>query len=300
MKLINTSTHRIEDLGGSQPPEPYAILSHTWCADHEEVTYQEMLLEDHMNLRNRPGYRKIEEACRRAREAPYHLKYAWIDTVCIDKTSSAELSEAINSMFRYYREAAVCFALLSGWTHDSGLAAFQKCKWFQRGWCLQELIAPLPRSLEFFDEAWVRLGTKHDLAEDIERATKINTGVLTGQIMLDKVPVAVRMSWASSRQTRRVEDRAYSLLGIMGINMSMLYGEGSDAFLRLQAEIIRQSTDMSIFAWTTSGTQKYMGLLAPCPEVFEHSQALVSQPHALLPAQEYSITNRGIKFEMTL
>ncbi|KAI6002305.1 hypothetical protein F5J12DRAFT_906395 [Pisolithus orientalis] len=141
--------------------------------------------------------------------------WLWIDTCCIDKRSSAELSEAINSMYRWYRNSQMCYVYLNDW--------------FSRGWTLQELVAP--KEAEFFNKSWVSIGIKQDLTSLLEDITRIPEKSVRA--------VAHIMSWAADRKTTRVEDRAYSLLGLFGVNMPMLYGEGSKAFQRLQLEIIR-------------------------------------------------------------
>jgi hypothetical protein len=204
-------------------------------------------------------------------------------------------------MFKYYQEAALCVAYLEDWQDTMNLDALKNCKWFTRGWTLQELIAPRPDKMLFFGKDWEVGGTKLELARYIAQATSIDQYMLNGTKEITDFPVAVRFSWAAHRATKRREDRAYSLLGIFGINMEMIYGEGDNAFLRLQQEIIKQSTDMSIFAWmAATNSQKYMGLLAPSPDVFAKSSGLVAQRFALLQLRDYSLTNRGIKFQMPL
>ena len=116
---------------------------------------------------------------------------------------------------------------------------FRRCKWFTRGWTLQELLAPT--NLIFFDKEWNLRGLKMDLEEEIEAITGINRWVLNGSTPLSTIPLAKRMSWAAGRQTTRIEDMAYCLLGIFDINMPMIYGEGSRAFIRLQEEILKKN-----------------------------------------------------------
>ncbi|KAI1113282.1 HET-domain-containing protein [Nemania sp. NC0429] len=224
MRLINTQTQELTEFFHNVPP--YAILSHTW--EKEEVTFQEYVLATgpearrHTHIRRKAGFSKIIGACQRARHDG--LKYLWCDTNCIDKSSSAELSEAINSMYAWYRDSVVCYAFLTD--VDGSPGSFEKSRWFTRGWTLQELIAPM--KVVFFDARWRVLGDRKDLADAISK----------------------RMSWAADRQTSRQEDVAYSLLGIFEINMPLLYGEGNNAFIRLQKEIIRLSDDQSILCWT--------------------------------------------------
>ena len=178
-------------------------------------------------------------------------EHIWIDSTCINKDSSSELSEAINSMYYWYGSAEVCYAFLSDVPEGDEVfamdSAFRRSRWFRRGWTLQELIAP--ESVVFFSRGWTLLGTKITLLEVIHDITKIDGGVLLHTKALDEASVAQRMSWASTRETTRVEDQAYSLLGVFGINMPTLYGEGEQAFRRLQEEILRRIPDQSLFAW---------------------------------------------------
>lgn len=126
---------------------------------------------------------------------------------------------------------------------------FKKARWFTRGWCLQELIAP--RQIEFYANDWSKIGTKDSLYGLIHDITQIPQGALLREVPLDEFSTAERMSWAARRQTTRPEDMAYSLLGIFGVNMPMLYGEGRHrAFYRLQEEILKKSEDLSLLLWT--------------------------------------------------
>jgi len=179
------------------------------------------------------------------------------DIVCIDKSSSAELSEAINSMFKWYRQSEVCYAYLedvppspeplgtTGKTISMLGPAFAASRWFRRVWTLQELLAP--SRVRFFDNKWGEIGERGDLSSVLEDVTGIEAGVLNGASFAD-ISIGHRMSWASQRETTRAEDMAYSLLGIFNINMPLLYGEGHKAFIRLQEAIMNQSEDQSILA----------------------------------------------------
>lgn len=248
MHLINCYTRHLEEFFGEKIPV-YAILSHTW--GEGEVSYTEMKY-DQTASRLKEGYRKIDLTCRQALLDGY--QYAWVDTCCIDKSSSAELSEAINSMFRWYEESAVCYVYLSDVTQAGFMETFPRSRWFSRGWTLQELLAP--EHVIFYDWRWIRLGTKIEFAGWLHRITKIDKEALTkdryyerGPYLLADFCSAQKMSWASHRQTTREEDIAYSLLGIFNITMPLLYGEGTRAFERLQEEIVRQSGDDTILAW---------------------------------------------------
>jgi hypothetical protein len=212
---------------------PYAILSHTWGADHEELVLRD-LISGHGT--DRDGYRKLLFCGKQA--AKDDLKFFWVDTVCIDKTSSAELQEAITSMFRWYQTAAKCYAYLSDVSiHDvkDDSQSFRKSRWFKRGWTLQELIAPT--SVEFFSLEGDRIGDRISMMEDIHDITKIPVEALQGY-PLASFSTNERMSWAKGRETTREEDAAYSLLGIFDVYMSPRYGEGRDnAIARLERKI---------------------------------------------------------------
>ncbi|KAI6159008.1 heterokaryon incompatibility protein-domain-containing protein [Pisolithus thermaeus] len=238
----------------------YAIVSHRWGVD-SEVTYKEMtglmkMEERRRNeIRKRTGYQKIIESCKQAKQDGY--EWLWIDTCCIDKRSSSELSEAINSMYRWYQNAQVCYAYLNDvdetvFPTKQDNSKFDQSngwpEWFMRGWTLQELIAP--KQIEFFNKDWVFIGNKWRLAPMLENITGIPCEILRDGLGVMRLSVAQIMSWAANRKTTRMEDRAYSLMGLFGVNMPMLYGEGKKAFQRLQLEIIRTSTDHSIFAWS--------------------------------------------------
>jgi hypothetical protein len=218
----------------------YAILSHTWGPDGEEVTFKD-LMED--TGKNKAGYKKIE-FCRK-QTVKDGLQYFWLDTCCIDKSSSAELTEAINSMFRWYQDASNCYVYLSDVSisgertnaqssSTAWNAAFRRSRWFTRGWTLQELIAPT--SVEFFSREGDRLGSKKSLEQEIHEITKIAIDALRGA-PLTEFEVEERFSWAAHRETNRQEDKAYSLLGIFNVHMPLIYGEGNKAFVRLREAI---------------------------------------------------------------
>jgi hypothetical protein len=272
MRLLNTATLNLHEFIGDKIP-PYAILSHTW--GEEEVSLQEMQSREATGIDiQKAGYQKIKKCCKTSATDGY--EYVWIDTCCIDKTSSAELSEAINSMFRWYKMAEVCYSFLSdcpsGDHPTKEDSAFARSRWFTRGWTLQELIAPT--NLIFFNRDWVDIGTRCSLREKLTPITGIHSGVFAGRIP-SSYSIAQRMSWASRRQTTRIEDTAYCLMGIFGINMPMLYGEGGRAFMRLQEEILRTTEDQTIFAWRSDSTPSYgYSLLASHPSAFTESSSI--------------------------
>ncbi len=253
--------------------EGYATLSHTWKPEDEDGP-EEQSFQDVQKIMKRCARKgrnprdfvseKIRRCCEVAESHGY--KWVWIDTCCIDKTSSAELSEAINSMFRYYALAAICYGYLrdvddaffslEDLEHDrhsfipydhERYNQFQHSDWFKRGWTLQELIAP--RFFIFLSSSWEIIGTKADLAELLEVCFIIPAGVLRLQVSHTEFSIAQRMSWFQRRMTTRPEDEAYCLLGLFEIHMPPLYGEGRNAFRRLQEEIMKQSVDTTLFAW---------------------------------------------------
>jgi Heterokaryon incompatibility protein (HET) len=227
---------------GDEIPK-YAILSHTWGADTDEVTYKD-LIDD--AGKNKPGYDKIRFCAQQA--ANDGLQYFWVDTCCIDKSSSAELQEAINSMFRWYQNATKCYVYLSDvstrkWNASDQSSvytwesAFRSSRWFTRGWTLQELLAPSLDSVQFFSQEGDHLGDKRTLKRQIYEITRIPPMALGG-VPLSQFGVDDRLLWAENRQTTREEDKIYSLFGIFDIQMPVLYGEGRDkAFKRLREEI---------------------------------------------------------------
>jgi len=318
MRLLNAKTLQLTEFLGSRPS--YAILSHTWGAD--EVLFGDIQTG---KADKKNGYIKIIGCCRKAFQDGF--QWVWIDTCCIDKSSSAELSEAINSMFEWYQQSTVCYAYLqdvsmtvpkiaealsntSDSTLDSLTTSFKleiqsnsrdvlgkmhfeeiirrqlnglfkradtedvfsasnfiQSRWFTRGWTLQELIAP--KTVEFYSAEWYEIGTKSSLSRTLSGATRIPIRILQGGDAM-ATSVAQRMSWASRRETTRLEDQAYSLLGLFGVSMPLLYGEGAKAFIRLQEEIMKSQEDYSILAWTfqTNHVDSVTGLLAPSPAEF--------------------------------
>ncbi|KAI0113610.1 HET-domain-containing protein [Nemania sp. FL0031] len=251
MRLINTHTLELEEFLDDAVP-PYAILSHTWGSDFEELTYQNVLQREI----DKPGVGsvKIQGCCRQAEKDGYD--YCWIDTCCIDKTNLVELSEAINSMFRWYRKAAICYAYLADVSNDDSRQEqrikLRSSRWFRRGWTLQELIAP--KVVQFYNFDWYPLGTKAALCSILYQITGVPHRYLRGIADVQTASVAQRMSWAAQRETKRREDLAYCLLGIFDVTMPLLYGEGGEqAFFRLQEQIMKKTRDDSLLAWGVNG-----------------------------------------------
>ena len=302
----------------------YAILSHRWIeqeVDYNEVVELAKMDEGRSEIRRRDGHRKILQSCERSMKDGY--RWLWVDTCCIDKRSSAELSEAINPMYRWYENSSICYAYL----HDVYGSSFPTAgdaeskgwpEWFSRGWTLQEMIAP--RDVQFFNRDWHPIGDKRTLAPILEDITRVPQHILKEGLSSNRPCVAQIMSWAANRTTTRVEDRAYSLMGLLDVNMPMLYGEGKMAFHRLQLEIIQSSNDQSIFAWDYyTGDVRTGSILADDPSFFRYcgEMELMNRgkfieslkehiPEEELPLIEddqfgsFPITNRGIQIWLFL
>lgn len=318
MRLIDTTSLELEEYFGDDIPK-YAILSHTWGND--EITFQDFQdaqREEKHGMKS--GYLKISGTCAKALE--YGLDYAWIDTCCIDKTSSSELTEAINSMFRWYEKFLRCFVYLSDvptidslikdmeeweirvWESNSRefparASKFAASRWFTRGWTLQELLAP--EDVDFYDSSWKFVGSRSSLSLLLSIITRIEVDVIRMPHVMHSptISAATKMSWAAYRTTKRIEDRAYSLIGIFGVHLPLLYGEGDNAFQRLQQEIIKGSNDESIFVSNWHGD-----LLPQSPAAFRDGGRIVpwtgSQSGVLNTHEPYSLTNMGLHIHIPL
>ncbi|KAI8686530.1 HET domain-containing protein [Fusarium keratoplasticum] len=308
MRLLNANTFQLEQFYDNDIP-PYAILSHTWTKD--EVTFQEFSTLSWDD----PRLEKTVGCCKQALQDD--LTYVWVDTFCIDKASSAELSEAINSMYKWYGDSTICYVYLSdvhpGYDDDS----FSESRWFTRGWTLQELLAP--GYVRFFDSSWISIGQKYawkkpskdfgppvlrekpgpddDLSQELSNITSISVAALRHEVDVGSVSVAEKMSWAAERETTRSEDIAYSLLGIFGINMPLLYGEGGKrAFIRLQEEIISQTYDHTIFSWGFDRGPTHGGIFATSPLDFAGGGDIV--PISIGHKSHYTVTNLGVQIRL--
>ncbi|KAI1868219.1 hypothetical protein JX265_007042 [Neoarthrinium moseri] len=318
MRLINSKTKELVEFSGPSIPV-YAILSHTWT-EGEEVSFRDMqLTQAHPkesgdasadSIRSRSGFRKIERCCNQALRNGQ--EWVWVDTCCIDKSSSAELSEAINSMFQWYKQSAVCYAVLTDVSEVPGGSenfneSLRKSRWFQRGWTLQELLAPT--DLQMFNASWQpigKLGSDIAFSDTISSITGIPRAYLLGQD-LRYASISQRMSWAAWRETTRKEDMAYCLLGIFDVHMALLYGEGDKAFTRLQEEIIKNYDDHTILAWgnfvdETEPAPSYIdsvGILARSPRDFAHSGTLLPR-REIIPNGDspFEMTNKGLRIDL--
>ncbi|KAK0671532.1 heterokaryon incompatibility protein-domain-containing protein [Cercophora samala] len=318
MRLLRTDKIELVEVYGSDV-EPYAILSHTW--DKEEVLFQDIQhpelatcnwTSDPDTLDDLPvaaklcfqkkGFQKVRQAVLLAQNQGF--SFIWIDTCCIDKSSSAELSEAINSMFQWYKDAQVCYAYLVDFNRDQSY--FMRSRWFTRGWTLQELIAP--SQVQFYDANWRHFGNKTPssyFTALIADASGVQIDVLTGETSPSRVCIASRMRWAARRQTTRVEDVAYCLLGLFDVNMPLLYGEGKRSFIRLQQEILLRYEDQSLFAWYMDTladihSDTLFGLLADHPDRFsETGSSEVFNPISI-GGEPSAVTSKGVRVELFL
>ncbi|KAG9185083.1 hypothetical protein G6011_03030 [Alternaria panax] len=279
----------------------YAILSHTWLLRKgQEVTFKEMKSPVDSTIRGKLGYQKLLLCSRQA--VADGLQFFWADTCCIDKASSAELSEAINSMFGWYRNATKCYAYLSDVSFDaskSGEAGYlhsqlKESRWFTRGWTLQELIAP--GDVTVYDHEWKRIGTKKELLGPLSAITGIDSLALSHRCDLKELSVAKRLSWAARRETTRVEDRAYCLLGLLDVNMTLIYGEGEKAFMRLQDELLRTSDECSLLLWFRGMDT---GILAPSPSHFAPCGKIVSVADSIV-SNSWQMTHRGLRLTLPI
>jgi hypothetical protein len=266
MRLLYTADNGrlgwTDDLIGDQIP-PYAILSHTW--DGQEVAYKDLRNYkdiEGVDARLRGGYQKIFFCAAQAKRDG--LDYFWVDTCCIDKANNTELSEAINSMFRWYQNAEKCYVYLSDVKYSTLIGveessrrwkpAFRQSRWFTRGWTLQELLAP--SLVAFYSKEEELLGSKQSLKDTIHEITGIPSDALLGE-QVSEFSVAERFSWAEKRQTTREEDGAYCLFGMFGCHLPLIYSEGKEKALnQLKREIEAASEDVRGTSLGTTQTQK--------------------------------------------
>ncbi|OJT03271.1 Vegetative incompatibility protein HET-E-1 [Trametes pubescens] len=330
MRLLETRTGEFLSVNNLDEVR-YAILSHAWAAEGEQTYHDLLAIQSNVHAARASGVQlppneillratpKIREACAYALSEGFES--LWIDSCCIDKTSSAELSEAINSMYQWYGQAIICYAFLDDVTSEEDpsppFSQFRDSRWFTRGWTLQELIAP--RIVIFISAEWDMLGSKDGLSAVVEEVTGIDQAVLVHLLPLHSVSVARRMSWAAKRFTTRKEDEAYSLMGIFGVNMPTIYGEGRLAFIRLQEEILRLVPDQSLFAWERTRdswnpvfaeeSASDPTLFATSPADFELSSRFdcitVKEAGELLgipayPPPTYTITPYGLRTDLPL
>ncbi|KAK1818806.1 hypothetical protein LTR12_006733 [Friedmanniomyces endolithicus] len=331
MRLLHLTSLEFQEFYGEEIP-PYAILSHRWGKG--EISYKDMRKKRHLEG---PGFAKLQGFCKFARsnlsvhsvtenedgaEPGWNestLEWGWIDACCINSSSSAELTEAINSI-----NSEFCCVYLADVTSTSEIYVaqeFEASEWFTRGWTLQELLAP--RDVLFCNAQWTLIGhrcihnpsecSSYDAAmslnKEIATATNIHPKYLKSANAYAEASIACRMSWAAHRKTTRIEDVAYCLLGLFGVHLPPLYGEGENAFRRLQEELLRRSSDQSIFAWFN--VNRYLlrydmpelavlatPILASHPTDFSTSGNVESLQRA--PDTPYSLTNTGLELRTRL
>ncbi|KAK5729161.1 hypothetical protein LTR15_002303 [Elasticomyces elasticus] len=270
MRLLNTTTFKLEYYEDDNLVPEYAIFSHKWYPSGEEL-----IILDFQTAEN----------------APHKKGFAKLQALC---TIAAAKGHRFVCMFRWYQNAVECIAFLGDvGGHDGRSLEHSIWIWFKRGWTLQELIAP--QNITFYDYRWNCLGTKKDLLKPLSKITRIPRDVLSHDRHFSGCSIAQRMSWASDRETREVEDEAYSLMGLSDISLKLIYGEGEKAFIKLQREIIASSADQSIFSWKLDSRKHRAGssLLAPSPHAFAECGNIV--PTSV--QKPYSLTNIGLSIQ---
>jgi hypothetical protein len=302
---------------------PYVIISHRWFDD--ELDYDDMSdfanNEHRLSEKKAASIKKVKGSCEMTKiwsrrhnankSITVPIKHVWLDTVCINKKNPAELSESLNSMYRWYEEAAVCFVYLHDYKHGEG--PLSASSWFTRGWTLQELVAP--SAVEFYDRNWKYVGDRESLKDQISQITRTASDILSrtqSKKSVRDTSISHRMSWFAGRITEKGEDNAYSLMGLFDVYMPTIYGEGKErAFRRLQEEIMKYSDDQTLFAWAdkspnqdaTDANLSGCGLLAPSPYCFEQSGSYVHGELARISSQNaepFFITNQGLSISLHL
>lgn len=268
MRLLRTRTLDLEAFYDPGTRPRYAVLSHTW-EPGRHLTYSDLAADPEHALSG-TGSELVRRACDVAQKLGH--EYLWVECICVDGSSTAEVSEAVNSSFRWYQEASACLVYLADLPSEypDDETSWRECRWWTRAWTLPELLAP--PTVRFYDEDWNFRGTKTSppILDIISHITHISEHVLRDGSLIRRTSVAKRMSWAATRKARRVEDMAYSLLGIFGVHMQTVYGEGTESFKRLQDEILKDTRDMSLLAWEAQPDDKrlFRGLFASSPKEF--------------------------------
>lgn len=273
MSLLNVHTFQLVKPGPIEAWPPYATVSH--CRECQDVTIDDRHDVDTQDL-NFDSQTAVPpwiiRACIEVRA--FGVDLLWVATHCMGRSSRTEHSAAINSLFQIFQGAQICLVHLEDIEAPKNSLEhlgqqIQQSRWAKRVWMLQELIAS--EDLQFYDAHWNPVGTKRSLLPILSRQLGIDAAVLEDSKCLLDFPVARRMSWASRLSTIRPEDFAYSLLGIFGVHLTIMYGEGGiAAFIRLQEEILKGTDDVTLFAWKSADDQKYRGAFAHSPSEFEH------------------------------
>lgn len=249
MRLLNVYTLEFSEYSADVPK--YAIASHRWKAG-TEATIKEV-----RNKRNteKDGYVKVQSFASYVREHVCNVEWLWIDTCCVNQDSSQEVTEAVNSMFRWYSNAEVCLAYLADVSNAEDEREFRRSEWFRRGWTLQELLAPqmvvfLSASWELIGhkggDGWTRSGKQVARGRALEATVSTITGVpqhvLQNHARSMSLSTEERLSWIRGRKTTKEEDMSYSLLGIFNVTMPVIYGEGAEKARERLVEEIRKGS----------------------------------------------------------
>jgi hypothetical protein len=286
IRLLHCKTFQLREFRGDEVP-PYVTLSQTWCPG--EVLYEDLAVRDTKipwPPTHKEGWPRIQNSCTLALKDGY--EFIWIETCCVDKTNSAERTEEMNSCYKWFQRCAVSYTYLVDFniTH-LGLDQMRLCRWFTRSFTLQELIAP--PEVKFYSQNWELVGLRSELVPHLYSITGVDPFVLAGGDVKE-VKIARKMFWASHRMSSMPEDQTYALLGLFGIQMPLSYGEGENAFQRLQHEIFRSTEDTSLLAWKDEWSSfeterrwleyrdlslrgkwnRLKGILAVSPTDFEH------------------------------
>ncbi|KAL8381082.1 hypothetical protein RB595_005391 [Gaeumannomyces hyphopodioides] len=333
MRLLNVNTRELHEFNGDRIP-PYAIFSHVG-EGAGEVTYQEwqrvrqharadrlflncdaVLVDESKSIQDKPGFAKINNFISTLNKVYPHIEWAHIHNVCVNRSSSAEVDEAVNSCFGWCQRAATCLAFLDDvpidlWPLKANPAEFSRARWFRRSWALIELVAPL--EVRFFDSKFNFLSTRRELSDVLHTITKVDERFLTGNGNPKSVSAAHRIAWAANRETSRPEDTVYCLMGLLDVHMTPMYGEGKEAaFRRLQAKALKRTGDASLLAWGFHGggtglsltPAQRTGPFAALPAQFAACQGIT--PTIPITASqacatpEFKITNRGVWITTTL
>lgn len=264
MLLLDTASLELCEFGGDAPP--YATFSAKW--EDGGVVHEDLCSPQ--TAPQRPAFQSLQRACSECQSRG--LRWLWNDAVCIRKSSTA-LSESLNSLAEIYRKGRLCIVylhdLIDTKAYDFDVeGALSRCSWMKHVWMLPHLI--FSTVLHFYDGQWKYIGSKEELIPELSRITSVNEGVLKDSDQLENYPNSTKMSWASGLSADPIEDTAYSLLPIFNVNLDIKYGEGMESFLRLQEEILRNTSDYSLLAWQPLPDQPYRGILAHSPLEYNH------------------------------
>ncbi|KAG0700940.1 hypothetical protein DFH29DRAFT_1080368 [Suillus ampliporus] len=202
---------------------------------------------------------KLQTFCKLARDAGHH--WAWSDTCCIDQTNNIELQRSVNSMFVWYRESALTIVYLSDVPPSSTSGALAYSAWNTRGWTVQEFLAP--NVILFYRNDWsLYLNDRSPnhkksvaIMKELEDSTGINAQALVA-FHPGMTGAREKLRWASTRATTLQEDIAYSLFGIFGVHLPVIYSETKqNALGRLLQEIVARSGDITALDWAGTSSQ---------------------------------------------